>query len=174
MSKDQPDANIFNENEFLNAKESFMKDLPAEETDEISNLQEQLATEKDKYLRLFAEFENYKRRTLKERADLFRLAGSDIITSILPVLDDFERAAQANPLSEGVTLVYQKLLNILTQTGLSPMNAKGKIFDPELHEAITMKNEEDETLKNTVIEEVEKGYLLNDKVIRHAKVIVGN
>ena len=103
-----------------------------------------------------------------------RSAGADVIISVLPVLDDFERAAKASPLSEGISLIYTKLLNILSQRGLKPMEAVGKDFDPDLHDAITNIPVEDETMKNKVMDEVEKGYYLNDKVIRHAKVIVGN
>jgi molecular chaperone GrpE len=162
-----------NENENV-AAEQMQTELPAEPENKVAKLEENLALEKDKLLRLFAEFENYKKRNFKERLDLLKSAGEEMITAILPVIDDFERAAKANPLPEGIDLIYNKLLNILTQKGLKPMDAKGKIFDADLHDAIASVPVEDQSMKNKVVDEIEKGYYLNDKVIRHAKVIFGN
>ena len=140
----------------------------------------ELAEMKDKYLRLFAEFDNYKRRTSKERMDLLKTANQEMMVALLPVVDDFERARQAmqtaedvNSVREGVDLISNKLINILQQKGLKPMEAVGTAFDPDLHEAITQVPVPDENLKGKVIDEVEKGYLLNDKVIRFAKVVIG-
>ena len=140
----------------------------------------ELAEMKDKYLRLFAEFDNYKRRTSKERMDLLKTANQEMVVALLPVVDDFERARQAmqtaedvNSVREGVDLINNKLINILQQKGLKPMEAVGTAFDPDLHEAITQVPVPDENLKGKVIDEVEKGYLLNDKVIRFAKVVIG-
>lgn len=155
-------------------KQEIQPELPSEPGDPMEKMEEELALASDKYLRLVAEFENYKKRNLKERLDLLRSAGADVIISILPVLDDFERAAQAGPLPEGVMLIFNKLVTILGQHGLKSMEAKGKDFDPELHDALTNIPVEDEQLKNKVLEEIEKGYFLNEKVIRHAKVVVGN
>jgi molecular chaperone GrpE len=140
----------------------------------------ELAELKDKYLRLFAEFDNYKKRTARERLDLIRTAAEDLVTKLLPVLDDFDRAkknaddpSSSEAFSEGVSLVYQKLHHVLESKGLQPMDVTEKEFDPELHEAITKIPAPDATLKGKIIDHVEKGYYLNDKIIRHAKVIIG-
>ncbi|MEP7167836.1 MAG: nucleotide exchange factor GrpE [Bacteroidota bacterium] len=147
--------------------------LPADPENETSKLEENLAKEKDKYLRLVAEFENYKKRNLKERLELLKAAGEDVIISILPVLDDFERASKADALPEGISLIYNKFVTTLHQRGLKPMEAEGKDFDPDLYDALSNIPVQDENMKNKVIDEIEKGYFLNEKVIRHAKVIVG-
>lgn len=154
--------------------EPVQAELPAEPGDQTAKLEESLALEKDKYLRLIAEFDNYKKRNLKERIELLKSAGEDIIISVLPVLDDFERAAKAHTLPEGIALIYTKLMGVLNQRGLKPMDAQGKDFDPDLHDALSNIPTGDEKMKNKVVEEIEKGYFLNDKVIRHAKVIVGS
>lgn len=143
-------------------------------------LKEELALANDKYLRLYAEFDNFRRRTVKEREEARKMEGKDVIVSLLPVLDDFDRALKAMetatdiaPIKEGVTLVQHKLKNILSQKGLKPMESIGTPFDPELHEAITNIPAPNEDLKGKVIDEMEKGYFLNDKVVRFAKAIVG-
>jgi molecular chaperone GrpE len=143
-------------------------------------LQQELATANDKYLRLYAEFDNFRRRTIKEREEARKTEGKDVIVSLLPVLDDFERAlksmehaSNASAVKEGVTLVQHKIKNILGQKGLKPMESIGHTFDPEVHEAITNIPAPTENMKGKVIDEMEKGYLLNDKVVRFAKVIVG-
>ncbi len=133
-----------------------------------------------KYLRLYAEFDNYKRRTSKERVELLQTAGKDVIVDLLPVLDDFDRTlkaldqSDADSLKEGVLLVSQKLKSMLTKKGLKPMEAIGEDFDPELHEAITRIPAPEPGLAGKIIDEVEKGYYLNDKVLRYAKVVVGS
>ena len=180
MNKEQAtDEKELNESEQKPVNESDLQAetqaaLPIEPIDRISELEEKLALEKDKCLRLLAEFENYKKRTLKERIELLKYAGSEVIISFLPVLDDFERAQQAYPLSDGVKLVYNKLIAIFEKNGLKPMESKGKDFDPELHDALSNVEVEDPAMKNKVVDEIEKGYYLNDKVIRHAKVVVGS
>lgn len=134
---------------------------------------------KDKYLRLFAEFDNYKKRVVRERLDLMKSASQDMMAAILPVLDDFDRARRnaeeqdrsADPILEGLLLVHEKLHGILRQKGLEAMESTGKPFDPEYHEAITEIPMPDR--KGEVIDTVEKGYTLNDKIIRYAKVVVG-
>jgi molecular chaperone GrpE len=143
-------------------------------------LKEELSLANDKYLRLYAEFDNFRRRTIKEREDARKMEGKDVITSLLPVLDDFERALKATenatevaPVREGVILIQNKLKNALTQKGLQPMESIGQPFDADLHEAITNIPAPTDDLKGKVIDEMEKGYYLNDKVIRFAKVIVG-
>lgn len=127
---------------------------------------------KDKYLRLLAEFENYKRRTSKERIELFKIAGQELIVSLLPVLDDFDRSLKHGQATEGSQLIHNKIVQILKGKGLQEMNSTGEVFDASLHEAITEMSVPDNQ-KNKVIDTVEKGYYLSDKIIRHAKVVVG-
>ena len=152
---------------------------PLEES-EIENLTSEMADLKEQHLRLYAEFENYKKRNMKERMELLKSAGSEMLISLLPVVDDFERAIKAtadmvekDPLREGILLVYQKLKIILDQKGLKPMISIGQTFDVDLHEAISNIPVEDPKMKEKVIDEIERGYTFNDKVIRHAKVVVG-
>ena len=140
----------------------------------------ELAELKDKYLRLAAEFENYKRRTSKERIELFKTANQELMTALLPVLDDFERARHAtaatedaNAVRESIEIIQSKLNKTLQQKGLTAMEAKGGDFDAELHEAITQIPAPSDDLKGKVVDEVEKGYYLGDKVIRYAKVVLG-
>ncbi len=140
----------------------------------------ELKAVEDKYLRLYAEFDNYKRRTNAERIELFKTAGQEILVSLLPVLDDFDRALRAMEtasevaaIKEGISLVNNKFSGILQSKGLKPMESKGEVFNSDLHEAITNIPAPTEDLKGKVVDEVEKGYYLNDKVIRFAKVVVG-
>jgi molecular chaperone GrpE len=151
-------------------------EISAEEQLKLDN-----AALNDKYLRLFAEFDNFKRRTQKERVELLQTAGKDVIVSMLPVLDDFDRANKAtenatdiNAIREGIQLVHTKLKSILNQKGLKEMECINTVFDTDLHEAITKVPAPTEELKGKVIDELEKGYTLNDKVIRFAKVVVGS
>lgn len=143
-------------------------------------LKDELAQANDKYLRLYAEFDNFRRRTIKEREEARKTEGKDVIVALLPVLDDFERAQRAMdkatevaPVKEGVTLIQNKLRNILGQKGLKEMTSIGNAFDADLHEAITNIPAPTDDLKGKVMDEMEKGYTLNDKVIRFAKVVVG-
>ncbi|RNL82790.1 nucleotide exchange factor GrpE [Sinomicrobium pectinilyticum] len=153
-------------------------------------LKEELAKEKDKFLRLFAEFENYKKRTAKERIELFKTAGQDVVSAMLPVLDDFDRAlteiqkqesgedmtetGTRNELLTGVELISNKFREALKSKGLTEIEtAKGDLFDAELHEAITQIPAPAEELKGKIIDVVEKGYRLGDKIIRYPKVVVG-
>ena len=145
-----------------------------------SRTETELADLKDKYLRLAAEFENYKRRTAKERSDLFKSANQELMVALLPVLDDFDRARQhtqgtqdAAALQNALDITYSKLNKTLEQKGLTPMNAKGTAFDAELHEAITQIPAPSDELRGKIVDEIEKGYYLGDKVIRHAKVVLG-
>ena len=140
----------------------------------------ELADLKDKYLRLAAEFENYKRRTSKERIDLFKTANQELMVALLPVLDDFDRARQhtqgtedAEALRNALDITYNKLSKTLQQKGLAPMDAKGGDFDAELHEAITQIPAPSDDLRGKIVDEIERGYYLGDKVIRHAKVVLG-
>ena len=148
-----------------------------DEQSEIEKLRETLDEEKKKYLYLFAEFDNFKRRTSKERLEQMQTAGKEIIISLLELMDDADRAeAEMNKQGkkeEGVRLVFHKLRNTLQSRGLKTMETKGADFDPDKHEAITEIPAPNEEMKGKVIDEVEKGYLLNDKIIRFAKVVVG-
>lgn len=153
----------------------------ASHSDELETLQLKLSDLNDKYLRLFSEFDNYRKRTAKEKSELIKTAGEDIFKSILPVLDDFERgfkmmqtASDVESLRQGVELVYTKLQATLTQKGLEPMSALDTEFNADIMEAITNFQVEDSSKKGKVIEELEKGYSLNGKVIRFAKVVVGS
>lgn len=135
---------------------------------------------RDKYLRLYAEFDNFRKRTMRERGDLVRSAGRELIEAMLPVLDDFERAAAAGEredperIKEGYTLIGQKMKGILEAKGLQRMEAKGAAFDTDLHEAITQIPAPSDEMKGKVVDVVEPGYKLHDSVLRFAKVVVGN
>lgn len=143
-------------------------------------LRKELEEQKDKYIRLFAEFDNFKRRTARERIELMQTAGREIMTSLLDVLDDFERTQKVladstdmEAVKQGVDLVYQKLRNTLEQKGLKPMVSVNTDFDADVHEAITEIPAPAEALKGKVIDELQKGYTLGGKIIRYAKVVVG-
>lgn len=134
----------------------------------------------DKYLRLYSDFDNYRKRTIKEKGDLISSASGDIMKDLLSVLDDFERAIQSNEqsddpdaLKEGFQLIYNKFKNTLTAKGLKPMDSKGEVFDIDLHEAVTNIPAQEDADKGKVMDVIEKGYFLNDKVLRYAKVVVG-
>ena len=135
--------------------------------------------EREKYLRLYSEFENFRRRTTKERLEWMQNASKDLMVELLPIVDDMERALKAMQKSgdsaavEGMELIFKKLYDTLEKKGLKPMNAQGEVFDPEIHEAVTQFDAPTEDMKGKVIDELEKGYFLNDKVIRFAKVVVG-
>lgn len=147
---------------------------------EEEKLKAELASVQDKYLRLYSEFDNYKRRTSKERADLFKTANQETVLAMLPILDDFERALEAMPNEEnsesikaGILLIYNKLKNTLQQKGLKEMEAMGMAFNADLHEAITKIPAPSDDLKDKIVAVLEKGYSLHDKVIRFAKVVIG-
>jgi molecular chaperone GrpE len=150
--------------------------------DNEDKLAKENAELKDKYVRLYSEFENYRRRTAKERLDLIKTASEDVLKELLPVLDDFERAFKAEgdgveekKASEGSRLIYNKMVKILASKGLEPMDGLvGKEFDAEYHEAITQIPAPSEELKGKIVDVVEKGYTLGDKVVRYAKVVIGN
>lgn len=148
--------------------------------EELEETKIQLAEQKDKFLRLFAEFDNYKKRTAKERIDLIKTAGQDVVTDMLSVIDDFDRALKATTASndadaakKGFELIHEKLLNLLGNKGLKAMESIGKDFDADFHEAITEIPAPSDEQKGKVVDVVEKGYTLNDKIIRYAKVVVG-
>ncbi|MCD6200970.1 MAG: nucleotide exchange factor GrpE [Bacteroidales bacterium] len=134
----------------------------------------------DRYLRLSAEFDNYRKRTLREKADLTKFASEGILLSLLPVIDDFDRAMASLPEQEecqsyieGISLIYNKIKDFLNQNGVEEMEALHKTFDPDLHDAVTKVPVPEEDLKSKVVDVLQKGYFLNGKVLRHAKVVVG-
>ena len=158
-------------------KKEVEKKIPKEESKNIPSLKELLAEEKDKNLRLFAEFENFRKRTAREKLELFSTANKDILTALLPVLDNFERSIIANNYTEedGPVLIYKQLKTELEKKGLKEMeDPTGNVLDTEFHEAITNIPAPSEEQKGKIIDTVEKGYLLADKVLRYAKVVVGN
>lgn len=153
----------------VNSESSVKKENPEEKVKELN----------DKYLRLYSEFDNYRKRTIKEKSDIIKTAGEDIFKSLLPVIDDFERAIKANEtvedaaaIKEGISLIYNKLKNSVQQKGLAAFESIGNSFDSDIMEAITHIPAADDTQKGKVVDEVEKGYKLGDKVIRFAKVVV--
>lgn len=153
---------------------------PVQEENKTEKLQAELQEQKDKYIRLMAEFDNFRRRTAKERLELIQTAGKDVIVSLLDVLDDCDRAEKqiqasedVNQIKEGVTLVFGKMRSALQSKGVKEMKSMHEEFDVEKHEAITEIPAPTEELKGKVIDEVQKGYYLNDKIIRFAKVVVG-
>ena len=149
-------------------------------TDEINELKEQLASLQDKYLRQIAEFDNYRKHILKEKSELILNGGEKVISSLLPVLDDFERAlinikkgGDETTLLQGTELIYQKLLSTLESQGLSKIKTEKEDFNTDFHEAVAMVPMDDESMKGKVVDCVQTGYTLNNKVIRHSKVAVG-
>ena len=151
-------------------EETVEKEEPTE-ADKIQEMGEKLAELNDKYLRLYSEYENYRKRTNQEKADLLINGSREMMKAILPVIDDFERALAATE-DEGVQLIYNKMMKILEQKGLKAMEVKGEKFDESLHEAITQIPAPEESQKGLVMDVIEKGYYLNDKVLRYAKVVV--
>ena len=152
-----------------------------ENTAQPVDLEAKIAELNDKYLRLYSEFDNYRKRTIKEKADIIRSAGEDVFKAIMPTIDDFERAikfnegvTEAEPIKEGMVLIYNKLKSACTAKGLEAMESIGKPFDADLMESITNIPAPSDDMKGKVVDEVEKGYKLGDKVIRVAKVVVGS
>lgn len=183
----EPDNNETVENlntttpETPETEEVLGKKEPVDDKLQAEQLQSDLDAANDKYLRLYAEFDNYKRRVSKERLELMQSAGKEVIANLLPVIDDLERALKAfetitevTQAKEGISLVTQKLKTILGNQGLKEMESIGNPFDADLQEAITNVPAPNEELKGKVIDEIEKGYFLHDKVLRHAKVVVGS
>jgi molecular chaperone GrpE len=158
--------------------EDFVAETATADREKIGS---ELAELKDKYLRLYADFDNFRRRTAKEKLDLISNANEGLLKALIPVVDDFERAMQSIDqtddvvsVKEGVSLIYSKLYKTLEGKGLKPMVSKGEPFNADLHESVTQFPAPTDDLKGKVIDEIEKGYYLNDKVIRFAKVIVGS
>jgi molecular chaperone GrpE len=150
------------------------------EEDKVAEMQTKINELNDKYLRLYSEFDNFRKRTAKEKIELIQSGGEDVFKSILPVIDDFERAIKSNSetsdvkaVNDGVNLIYQKLKSTLTQKGLEEMKSVGEPFNADIHEAITNVPAPSEDMKGKVVDELEKGYMLNGKIIRFAKVVIG-
>lgn len=190
MNKDNQNSDATNKSEELesmnegrlNTKEGITED--SQEQEDLSPeelLKTELEEANNKYIRLYAEFDNYKRRTSRERVELLQTAGKDVIVDMLPVLDDLERALKAidehaddASVKEGIQLVVNKLKKTLEQKGLKEMITINEVFDADFHEAITNIPAPSDEMKGKVIDEVQKGYMLNDKVLRYAKVVVGS
>jgi molecular chaperone GrpE len=185
---DKNDLNEEQQNQDISAEEVMAEMEEAAQSSEITSELEKKFEElnfkaselQDKYLRLSAEFDNYRKRTLKEKSELIRIANEDLLKDILPVVDDFERgisiidkSQDLDALRTGIHLIYSKFSDFLKTEGLKEIDAKGKVFDLEFHEALTKIPAPDEELKGKVVDVIEKGYMLNDKVIRYAKVVVG-
>ncbi|MGB0977034.1 MAG: nucleotide exchange factor GrpE [Prolixibacteraceae bacterium] len=160
--------------------QSEAEETKAEETSPEEVLEQQLQEQKDKYIRLSAEFDNYRRRTLKEKMELTKSAGEGVIVGILPVIDDIERAIaamgtseEASSIKEGVDLIYSKMKDFLKKNGVSELGNVGDEFNTDLHEALTKIPAPAEELKGKVVDVIQKGYTLNEKVIRFAKVVIG-
>lgn len=173
----EPQEEAHAEEENLSKKDKKKKhDKHDSGQEKLQEMGEKFAEMNDKYVRLYSEYENYRKRTNTEKADLIINGCKDTVKAILPVVDDMERALQAMPegesAKEGVQLIYNKLMNILSQKGVKPIEAKGQKFDENLHEAVTQFPAADESQKGMVVDVVEKGYYLNDKVLRYAKVVV--
>jgi molecular chaperone GrpE len=179
-SKTEPSAELSKENQ-EHKKEKASKSRHRKE-DRTEELEQEIAQWNDKYLRLYSEFDNYRKRSIKERIELSKTAASDLITALLPVLDDFERALNAmetgedkeNAIIEGINLVYNKLKNILSQQGLERMKVMGEEFNTDFHEAMTNIPAPKPEQKGKVVDVIQNGYILNGKVIRYAKVVVGS
>ncbi len=153
------------------------EDIQAQKEEQLQQKVDEL---NDKYLRLYSEYDNYRKRTLKEKLDLVKTASTEVITDLLPVLDDMERAIRSteeaeecSPVKEGFVLIHGKLRSILEKKGLKPIDSVGQPFDTDFHEAITFIPAPSEEMKGKVVEEIEKGYTLNDKVIRYTKAVIG-
>jgi molecular chaperone GrpE len=170
------------ENKKKTKKSSSHKNSKLEELKkENEKLKQEVEELNEKYLRLMAEFDNYRRRTLNEKAEMIKNAGEKILFELLPIVDDFERAIKANEsiedvqhLKEGFKLIYDKFVKLLKKQGVSEIEALDKDFDPELHDALTKIPVDDPDKKDKVVDVLEKGYYLNDKILRHSKVVVGD
>lgn len=176
------EKNIENQENTSTEQEIEIEDLKQETAEAntkkmpIEQLEKELSEMKDKYLRIFAEFDNYRKRTAKERQDIIKLAAKDVIVAVLPALDDFERAIKATngaEFPEGIMLIYTKLAKTMEQQGITEMVSTGEDFNADLHEALVKVPAPSENLKGKVIDTIEKGYYLNDKIVRYAKVVVG-
>lgn len=180
MNTDENQVISNNDTETKSANGTATAETSENTSPETKDWEQECKNMEDKYIRLYAEFDNYKRRTTAERLELFKTANQEVLVALLPVLDDFERAMKAMEqatdvvsVKEGVALVNHKLKSILTAKGLKPMEAQGQSFDPDFHEAITKIPAPTDELKDKIVDVLENGYFLGDKVIRFAKVVIG-
>lgn len=170
INDQQDQENVQQETEAVNEKDA-----------EVTELKGKLAELNDKYTRLYSEFDNFRKRTAKEKKEIMDAGGEDVFKSMLPVIDDFERAIKSNTeatdlkaINDGINLIYNKFKTTLNQKGLTEMKSIGETFNPDIHEAITNVPAPSDELKGKVVDELEKGYTLNGKIIRFAKVVIGN
>lgn len=181
MKQDSENKPLEEQEEVKNAENVVEETTEAaqdnQETQVADDLADKILKLNDQHLRLMAEFENYKKRTLKERADLIKYSGERVFIDMLPIIDDFERALahlpeEDSPLKEGIIMIHSKFVNFLKNNGVKEMETKDQAFDMDLHEAISMFPAPDESMKGKIIDCTQKGYLFHDKVIRYAKVVV--
>ena len=180
---EQVNENVENLHEINEQEEQQQEEQQevVEEKDPIAEMEEKLKEVNDKYLRLYSEFENFRKRTAKEKLDLIQNGNKNLLEKVIPTVDDFERAIDnnanvedVNALKEGFELIYNKMVKTLESAGVKPMESTGKDFDVEYHEAITRIPAPDKKMKGKVVDTIEKGYFLNDSVLRFAKVVVGS
>ncbi len=190
--QNQTENKVKNSEETLDSQDVNAETVKADEEDKPKSkkerkkkqskeaeLKEKITELNDKYLRLYSEYDNYRKRTIKEKSDLYKTASSDLILALLPVLDDFKRANKAFEesddiiaIKDGIELIFNKFKTTLNQKGVKQMETIGDVFDTEFHEAITQ-IDASKDMKGKIVDEIEKGYFLNDKVLRYAKVVVG-
>ena len=188
---EQPDPVVIDDVDPTLAQDEIAEEVAAESADqalsdeqklqqEVDELKAQVETDKKNYLLLMAEFDNFRKRTLKEKSELIKNAGESVFKGLLPIVDDFERALKATENSddaksmrEGLELIYKKLIKFMAQNGVKEMNPEDRDFDTERHESISVVPVPDDDQKGKILDTVEKGYHINDKVLRHAKVVVG-
>lgn len=175
-AEEEQNSTIDEENEIINRELSDIDALKQQ----LADAEAKVEKEKKEYLFLMAEFDNFRKRTIKEKSDIIKNASESVLKGILPIVDDFERGLEASAnvddpssIRQGMELIYQKLVKFLAQNGVKPIESTGKPFDAEMHEAIAMVPTDDESKKGIVIDTPTKGYTINDKVLRHAKVAVG-
>lgn len=179
-SVENPEVRPAGEEPIESVQDAESADTPMEEVDETEALKAQLEKEKKEYLFLMAEFDNFRKRTLKEKSEIIRNAGENVLKGLLPIVDDFERGLKATEKAEntadvleGMRLIYNKLVKYLNANGVKEMDPEDREFDADKHEAISAVPVPDEAQKGKILDTVEKGYMINDKVLRHAKVVVG-
>ncbi|MDE5807952.1 MAG: nucleotide exchange factor GrpE [Muribaculaceae bacterium] len=184
MEEQSPEAVVVDDVNPTPAEDSVAEEVvaegAAEAEDEVAKLKEEIAKEKKEYLFLMAEFDNFRKRTLREKSEIIRNGAESAFKGLLPIVDDFERALKASEnsddassLKEGMELIYKKLKKYMEQNGVKEMDPEDKTFDADRHEAISVVPVPDEEMKGKILDTVEKGYTINDKVLRHAKVVVG-
>ncbi len=180
INKNKETEKIHEEQKNTVEEKDIKKEKKKDKKGKKVNFEEKYKEINDKYLRLSAEFDNYRKRTLKERMEMMKNAGEDILINFLPIMDNIERAKQSvddakelDAIKEGINLIHKNISDFLTGRGINEINAKGEVFDTDLHEAITKIPAPEKNLKGKVVDVIEKGYKIKDKVLRYAKVVVG-